>query len=327
MLSRLTNTFNTATEAIYGLRSCQSHRMAESPLQFESDDHKAILQHALALARKSPPKPTNFRVGAVLVDIESNTATSTGYTLELEGNTHAEQCAFSKLAARLGVDEGAGLANAMAGKPHALYTTMEPCSVRLSGNKPCVERVMEQKSWVKRVLVGVVEPRDFVEGNDGRAKLEGEGVEVLHIGGLEEEILEVAKAGHVRLAEVAVAVQAEEMGMVAAVAGVVELRVRIAEEGLENVARLQTVDVVAPVADVEVEETAMVATEVAAEVASEVDIRVSAEIADVPAHLTALTTLGPALDPLVKKGPPRRDTNSLPSTPPFKCEHGVTAFH
>ena len=168
------------------------------PPVFEKGDHKAILEYALTLATQSPPKPTNYRVGAVLLNLTTNTITSTGYTLELEGNTHAEQCAFSKLASKLGVDEGEGLAGAMRGQPHALYTTMEPCSVRLSGNKPCVERILEQRGWVRTVYAGVVEPKVFVEENDGRGRLEGAGVEVVHVPGLEEEILRVAKAGHVR---------------------------------------------------------------------------------------------------------------------------------
>ncbi|PKS11470.1 hypothetical protein jhhlp_003234 [Lomentospora prolificans] len=165
---------------------------------FEKDDHKAVLEYALTLATQSPPKPTNYRVGAVLLNLTTNTVTETGYTLELEGNTHAEQCAFSKLSSRLGIDEGPGLREAMKGQPHALYTTMEPCSFRLSGNKPCVDRILEQRDWVKVVYAGVVEPKDLVKENDGQGKLEGAGVKVVQVPGLEEEILKVAKAGHVR---------------------------------------------------------------------------------------------------------------------------------
>ena len=170
--------------------------MADSQPQFERDDHSAVLEYALTLAKKSPPKPTNFRVGAVLVDIQSNTVTSTGYTLELEGNSHAEQSAFAKLAKRLGVDDGPGLTRAMDGKPHALYTTMEPCAKRLSGNKPCLDRVLDQKGWVRRVVVGVLEPTDFVERNDGKHRMERDGIEVIHVGGMEEDILRIARAGH-----------------------------------------------------------------------------------------------------------------------------------
>lgn len=174
--------------------------MADPPPQFKQENaaelDEAVLRYAITLANKSPPKPTNYRVGAVLVDIQSGAVTSTGYTLELEGNTHAEQCAFSKLATRLGVDEGEALARAMDGRPHALYTTMEPCVERLSGNKPCVNRVLEQRNWVRKVVTGVVEPGDFVAGNNGRKKLIRGGLEVLHFGGMESEILSIARAGH-----------------------------------------------------------------------------------------------------------------------------------
>jgi len=51
------------------------------------------MRFALELAEKSPPKPTNYRVGAVVVDAFNNIL-ATGYTLELPGNTHAEQCCF-----------------------------------------------------------------------------------------------------------------------------------------------------------------------------------------------------------------------------------------
>lgn len=161
------------------------------------------MQYALRLAEQSPPKPSNYRVGAVLVDRTTNTVLSTGYTLELPGNTHAEQCCFVKLAERHGVAEGEQLADAMtragvgAGSL-ALYTTMEPCSERLSGNLPCAQRILRLRPLVGRVYVGVSEPEKFVRQNTGRRALEEAGIEFVHVGGLEGEILEVATAGHVK---------------------------------------------------------------------------------------------------------------------------------
>jgi pyrimidine deaminase RibD-like protein len=166
-------------------------------MTFDPSDPEPILRHCLSLARLSPPKPTNYRVGALLLDLTSHKVVSTGYTLELEGNTHAEQCALAKLATQVGVAVE-DLPGTMASRPHALYTTVEPCVVRLSGNVPCVERILAQKSWVRRVVVGVHEPADLVEGNDGRGKLEGGGIEFVAVDGLEGEILSVAKAGHIR---------------------------------------------------------------------------------------------------------------------------------
>ncbi|KND90687.1 Bifunctional protein RIB2 [Tolypocladium ophioglossoides CBS 100239] len=162
-----------------------------------ADDHRTAMQQALDLAKKSPPKPSNFRVGAILVKLDGDRypTSAGGYTLECPGNTHAEECCLLKLAEHHCTTEE-GLAEAMK-SPHALYTTMEPCFKRLSGKLPCVERVLRQKSWIRQVYVGVQEPETFVGKNPGRQMLEESGIEVHHVAGLEEEILQVATAGHV----------------------------------------------------------------------------------------------------------------------------------
>ena len=151
------------------------------------------MKYALDLARKSPPKPTNYRVGAVLVRESTNEVLATGYTLELEGNTHAEQCCFMKMAEKHGVPEEE-LKNCLA-TDMALYTTMEPCSERLSGNLPCVKRVLRLAGTIRTVYVGVLEPAKFVT-NTGIKSLEEAGICVVHVQGLEKDILEVATAGH-----------------------------------------------------------------------------------------------------------------------------------
>jgi pyrimidine deaminase RibD-like protein len=162
-------------------------------------DHKAYLGLALSLATQSPPKPTNYRVGAVLLDVASNEILSTGYTLELPGNTHAEQCCFEKLAAKHGIDSS-HLAGVLPDAV-ALYSTMEPCSFRLSGNLPCVERILAIGNKVKTVYVGVKEPEKFVSNNSGKAKLEQAGISFVHVKGLEKDILQTATAGHVKSEE------------------------------------------------------------------------------------------------------------------------------
>lgn len=158
-------------------------------------DHQAYMRFALEQAQKSPPKPTNFRVGAVVVDA-SNNILATGYTLELPGNTHAEQCCFLKLAEQHGVGEDK-LQDVLP-SCLSLYTTMEPCSKRLSGNLPCVERVLRLRSRIKTVYVGVMEPETFVANNTGKKILQDAGIEVVHVPGLEEELLKVATAGHIQ---------------------------------------------------------------------------------------------------------------------------------
>jgi len=83
------------------------------------------MRYALTLARKSPPKPTNYRVGALLLDANTKSIIATGYTLECEGNTHAEQSCFIKLAAEHKISEES-LADVLPGNT-VLYTTVEPC--------------------------------------------------------------------------------------------------------------------------------------------------------------------------------------------------------
>jgi pyrimidine deaminase RibD-like protein len=162
-------------------------------------DHVAYMHLALEEAKKSPPKPSNFCVGAILVDTATNTILSTGYTLELEGNTHAEQCAIEKYAESQGVpviEVGDSLP-----EHAAIYTTMEPCNKRSIGNLPCVDRILlarssDHKKGIQTVYLGVLEPQKFVGENVGRTRLENAGVECVHVPGLEDEILGVATAGH-----------------------------------------------------------------------------------------------------------------------------------
>ncbi|KAK1759557.1 bifunctional protein RIB2 [Echria macrotheca] len=159
-------------------------------------DHRSYMQLTLDLAQKSPPKPTNYRVGAVLVDLASNAILATGYTLELPGNTHAEQCCFAKLADQHGVPEDQ--LKSVLPSSMALYTTVEPCSKRLSGNLPCVERVLRLAGSIRTVYVGVMEPDTFVSHNTGKQMLQDADIAVELVPGLESQILAVATAGHIK---------------------------------------------------------------------------------------------------------------------------------
>lgn len=161
-------------------------------------NHLGYMRFALSHAQKSPPKPTNFRVGAVLVDEGTNRILSTGFTLELPDNTHAEQCALRKFCVANGVleqDVGTVLPTQA-----VLYTTMEPCQKRSAGNVPCVDRILGTLSGdgrgIKKVYLGVKEPDTFVAANAAQSKLEQAGVICIHVLGLEEEILDTAIAGH-----------------------------------------------------------------------------------------------------------------------------------
>ncbi|KAI9654249.1 MAG: hypothetical protein M1821_006777 [Bathelium mastoideum] len=164
-----------------------------------SSDHQAYMRLALQQAEKSPPKPSNFRVGAVLLDSANNQVLATGFTLELPGNTHAEQCCLQKYADAHGLPEER--VGEVLPQGTVLYTTMEPCNLRASGNLPCVDRIIRTQAdgnhGIRNVYVGVKEPETFVGENQGRAKLAARGIESIPVPGLEDEILKVATAGHV----------------------------------------------------------------------------------------------------------------------------------
>jgi pyrimidine deaminase RibD-like protein len=175
------------------------------------------LSLALTEARKSPPKPTNFCVGACLVAFPQGSGSdhiedggikklkeyilATGYTLECPGNTHAEQSCFIKLSSQYGCSESELGQHLADNAETVLYTTMEPCNKRSAGNAPCVDRILGLKRQdgsqaIQKVVVGVTEPGTFVEVNEGRKRLEDAGIQFVHVSGHEKDILAVATAGH-----------------------------------------------------------------------------------------------------------------------------------
>lgn len=141
--------------------------------------HRKYMEMAIAEAEKCGETETQFNVGAVLV--HNGTILATGRTRELPGNTHAEQCALEKYASPLppGTE---------------LYTSMEPCTFRLSGNLPCADRVIS--SNITTCFVGVLEPDTFVKDNSSYSKLTTQGIEYIHVPGYEERCLAAAKKGH-----------------------------------------------------------------------------------------------------------------------------------
>ena len=117
-----------------------------------------------------------------------------GYSRELDGNTHAEANALTKLNT-MSQDEISSLFPATTTLHEILthtdvYTTMEPCSVRTSGLPPCADALIA--AGVRRCLIGVREPDDFV-ACEGARKLKDAGIEVIWVNGLEEKCLEVAR--------------------------------------------------------------------------------------------------------------------------------------
>ena len=116
----------------------------------------------------------------MIVDKKDNVV-STGFSRELpagaEGEIHAEHAAMTKLGSR-----------SLQG--YSIYTTMEPCSVRTSGKRPCADRIIE--AGLKEVYVGVLEPSDFVVC-EGTQKLLDASIAVTLVEGLQEECVKVAR--------------------------------------------------------------------------------------------------------------------------------------
>ncbi|GAA6012496.1 hypothetical protein JCM11491_004351 [Sporobolomyces phaffii] len=137
-----------------------------------------FMRQALQVARESVYVPSAFCVGCVVTTGRDHPTCpslvlATGYSRELAGNTHAEQSALDKFLVLSDKYSDAWKRELLDGA--SCYTTMEPCSTRMSGNAPCVERILA--TGIKRVFIGVEEPRDFVEC-EGTAQLRQAGVEV-----------------------------------------------------------------------------------------------------------------------------------------------------
>ena len=151
-------------------------------------DHARWLRVALKEAEKCIPLPSAFCVGCVIVSPTTPpTLLATGYSRELPGNTHAEANAIGKLL----LAQPDAAASLLRGAH--LYTTLEPCSVRLSGNIPCTNRIIQ--AGIKKVYLGVEEPTDFVQC-EGVRLLREAGIEIEVVQGFEEECLKAARRGH-----------------------------------------------------------------------------------------------------------------------------------
>lgn len=166
-------------------------------------EHDKFMLYALGKAALSPPAPTKFCVGACLVNGDTGEILSTGYSQEFPGdrpgdpgNTHAEHCCFIKISDQHGIPE-AHIGEVLPTNT-VLYTTMEPCNSRLTGNKCCVDRIIELKGAIRTVYVGVEEPDTFIAGNSGRDRLDAAGVKTVILAGLEDQIMPITMAGHDR---------------------------------------------------------------------------------------------------------------------------------
>ena len=118
----------------------------------EKAKHLEWMRYACRLSWNASPVKDAYCVGCVIVEPSSNRLVTSGFSREMEGNTHAEECALRKLKhIETTKDEKLDM-----------YATMEPCSIRLSGNRPCVQSIM-LSGRIGRIFIGIMEPSTLVK--------------------------------------------------------------------------------------------------------------------------------------------------------------------
>lgn len=125
-----------------------------STLTPSDEINEYFMRQAINQANLSIPVQLAYCVGAILVEFGVDSCYTTlaaGYSRELLGNTHAEECCLLKY-------NGSG-------QNLILYTTMEPCSRRLSGKKSCTDLIIE--SGIQTIIIGALEPTVFIENCEG----------------------------------------------------------------------------------------------------------------------------------------------------------------
>lgn len=161
------------------------------------------MRRALLEAKKAHPSMSAFSVGCLLVvwyprEDSVPHPLAGGYSRELPGNTHAEANALAKV-----MDVGSptwdqintlypGVSLETLLRHTTVYTTLEPCSVRLSGLQPCTDKLIA--AGVKRCVIGAAEPPDFVKC-EGAQKLKESGIEVVWFDKFQDECVEIARNG------------------------------------------------------------------------------------------------------------------------------------
>nr|WP_064741659.1 deaminase [Hamadaea tsunoensis] len=128
---------------------------------------------ALDWSRQSPPVPTAYNVGAVVV--LDGECLAYGFSRETDRTVHAEEAALAKLS---DVD----LTGA------TVYSTLEPCSRRASRPKSCTRLIID--AGVRRVVYALREPPLFVEC-EGVELLTAAGLEVVHLDTYADKVVEI----------------------------------------------------------------------------------------------------------------------------------------
>lgn len=190
-----------------------------------SDPHYSLILRTLQLAAKCPPTTTAFCVGCVITIRGTDSILSSGFSRETgdAANEHAEQVALQKL-----ISGGNSTPIPLNEEQNReieldLYTSMEPCSERMSGALPCVQRIIAfnangtrvaitgldtpRRLRISRVFQALAEPADFIAENTSPSRLRSQGIELVTVlpplkaniverGWIEREALRLAKNGH-----------------------------------------------------------------------------------------------------------------------------------
>lgn len=133
-----------------------------------------LMRKAIEISKNCPISYGAYSVGAIIVN-ENGEVISTGYSRETADNVHAEEVAINKATA-----SGIELKNT------TIYSTMEPCGLRLSGKKCCAERIIEAK--ISKVIYAINEPPALVQNCTGIEKLVTHGITVEQVKDLDDEI-------------------------------------------------------------------------------------------------------------------------------------------
>jgi diaminohydroxyphosphoribosylaminopyrimidine deaminase/5-amino-6-(5-phosphoribosylamino)uracil reductase len=128
------------------------------------DDYEFLVA-AIELASSSPPAPSAFSVGALIVS--GGVVIATGYSRETDAKVHAEEAALAKLS-----PSDPRLATA------TVYSSLEPCSKRASRPLTCAQLIL--RAGVPRVVFAWREPAVFVDC-EGAGLLAAAGVEVVEM--------------------------------------------------------------------------------------------------------------------------------------------------
>ncbi|GGN32100.1 diaminohydroxyphosphoribosylaminopyrimidine deaminase/5-amino-6-(5-phosphoribosylamino)uracil reductase [Actinoplanes campanulatus] len=146
-------------------------------MAFTYDVDRRWLTTAIDLSRLSPPSPSHYAVGAVIVD-RHGTALATGYTGESHPAHHAEEAALAKLAGHRDLD----LAGA------TMYSSLEPCTTRRSRPTSCTHLILT--AGIGRVVLALREPSLFADCEGVRILADG-GVAVVEHPGLGDLVRDV----------------------------------------------------------------------------------------------------------------------------------------